>query len=293
MAAWHECRFLTCSVLPVRMACNCRCRFCFSRSSISSLAADAGDDFDLSPYFEYARERGAGRLVVTGGGEPLLKRERVLQIVRRGREWFPEIALFTNGTYLDAEYAGRLHDAGLSYLCYSRHHHEDGKNAELMGSSAPALELALAAAGSLPVRATCVMARGYVDSRDAVLRYVEALSRHGVREFTFKHTYVAYPRSVFAGTPEDRWAAEHHVDFDPFDGMGAVVAELPWGPKIRSLGELRVCYYWEPTPEWEKENGICRSLNLLSDGKVYASLEDAESLLFRLGSSEMPSLSTR
>jgi cyclic pyranopterin phosphate synthase len=273
------------------MACNCRCSFCFSRSSISALEADAGDRFDLSRYFDYSRQRGASRLVVTGGGEPLLKKERVLEIVRRGREWFSEIALFTNAAYLDAPYAGRLREAGLSYLCYSRHHWDDGTNRELMGRGAPDLDRALEAAGPLPVRATCVMAREYVDSRDGVLRYVETLSRRGVREFTFKHTYVAYPRSVFAGSPEDRWAAEHRVDFDPFEGLGEVVARLPWGPKIRRLGELRVCYYWEPTPEWEKENGLCRSLNLLSDGKVYASLEDEESFLFRLEPSSAPSLS--
>jgi pyruvate-formate lyase-activating enzyme len=289
MASWHECRFLTCSVLPVRMACNCRCAFCFSRSSVSALAADAAEDLDLGWYFDYSRERGASRLVVTGGGEPLLRQERVLEIVRRGREWFSEIALFTNAAFLDAAYAGRLRAAGLSYLCYSRHHYDDDTNRRLMGPGAPPLDRALAAAGPLPVRATCVMARGFVDSREQALRYVDALSRRGVREFTFKHTYVAYPRSVFAGTPEDRWAADHHVDFDPFAGEGGVAAQLPWGPKIRVLGELKVCYYWEPTPEWERENGICRSLNLLSDGSVYASLEDAASLLFRLGSSAPPS----
>lgn len=290
MADWKDCRFLTCSILPVRKACNCRCHFCFSSSSVSTLEAERGGDFDLSPYFDYSRERGARRLVITGGGEPLLKRERVLEIIRQGRKWFGEIALFTNGTFLDEDYSIRLRKAGLSYVCYSRHHYQDAANAALMGRSAPALERALSAAGPLPVRATCVMARGYIDTRDAVLRYVEALSERGVREFTFKHTYVAYPRSVFAGTPEDRWAAEHHVDFDPFDDMGVVTGQLPWGPKIRALGDLRVCYYWEPDPRWEKGNGICRSLNLLSDGKVYASLEDAESLLFQLGSSRAPSL---
>ncbi len=40
---WGECRFLTCSVLPVRVACNLHCPFCFSRSSISSLAQERLD----------------------------------------------------------------------------------------------------------------------------------------------------------------------------------------------------------------------------------------------------------
>jgi pyruvate-formate lyase-activating enzyme len=287
---WSKCAFLTCSVLPVRRACNCRCPFCFSRSSISALEGEFAGDLELDGYFAFARERGAARLVVTGGGEPLLRKEWVLRIVRAGREWFPEIALFTNASFLDPAYAAALAEAGLSYLCYSRHHYDDEVNRTLMGAGAPDLEAVLAAAGGVPIRATCVMARGFIDTRDAVFRYVEALARRGVRQFTFKHTYVAYPGSVFAASPEDRWAAEHRVDFDPFAGEGQVLASLPWGPCIRRLGDLQVCYYWEPTPAWEKEHRLCRSVNLLSDGKVYASLEEAASFLFQLGSSRPPSL---
>src|SRR5688572_23701148 len=123
--AWSRCRFLTCSVLPVRMACNCRCPFCFSRSSISTLERDVRGGLDLATYYRFAREHGATRLVVTGGGEPLLRKDRVLEIVRQGRDWFGEIALFTNGALLDAEYAADLRDSGLSYICYSRHHYDD------------------------------------------------------------------------------------------------------------------------------------------------------------------------
>src|SRR5262249_38163387 len=136
--------------------------------------------------------------------------------------------------------------------------------------------LEAAAAGPLRVRATCVMTRGFVDGRPAVRRYIEALRSFGVVEFTFKHTYVAYEQSVFRGTDEDGWARAHRVEFDPFEDEdedeGEVIGELPWGPRIRRLGELQVCYYHEPTPRWEREHGLCRSINLLSDGAVYASL---------------------
>ena len=74
---------------------------------------------------------------------------------------------------------------------------------------------------------------------------------------------------------------EHRVDFDPFAGQGEVVARLPWGPCVRRLKGVQVCYYHEPAPRWELEHRLCRSTNLLSDGSVYASLEDARSLLYR------------
>jgi cyclic pyranopterin phosphate synthase len=283
-ADWRGCRFMTCSVLPVRLACNCRCPFCFSKSSLSALRHDSADwnSLDLEYYFTYARERGASRLVITGGGEPLLRAEAVLDIVRRGKLFFEEIACFTNGSLLTRELAIQLADVGLSYLCYSRHEFDDARNRQLMGDAAPTLSGFFAAAGDLTVRAVCVMSKGHVDSERVVWQYIDTLSGFGVRQFTFKHTYVAYADSVFAAAAEDRWAADHRVAFDPFAGQGEIIGGLPWGPKIRRIGEFQVCYYHEPTPAWEKEHQICRSVNLLSDGTVFASLEDQSSRLFRL-----------
>ena len=284
VASWQDCRFLSCSVLPVRVACNCTCKFCFSKSSISALRRDLADwkRLDVAHYYRWARERGATRLVITGGGEPLLRKDDVLYLVALGRQYFDEIACFTNGTFLTRDYARQLAAAGLSYLCYSRHSEDDARNRALIGPTAPLLADFFAAAGDVRVRATCVMARGYIDGVEGVWRYVDAMRRFGVTELTFKHTYVAYEQSLFQGSRENRWAAEHQVELDPFRGMGTVVATLPWGPEIRRVDGLQVCYYHEPTPFWERSNGICRSANLLSDGSVYASLEDRRSLLYRL-----------
>ncbi len=284
---WENCRYLTCSVLPVRVACDCHCPFCFSKSSISALQHDGGDRnrLDLERYFQFAASRGASRLVITGGGEPLLRAEAVIDIICRGKLFFDEIACFTNGSRLTSELARNFAEARLSYLCFSRHHFDDRRNRNLMGKAAPALDRFFTACAGLTVRATCVMADGHIDSQRLVWRYIERLARFGVRQFTFKHTYVAYERSVFAGTDEDRWAADHRISFDPFAGQGEIIGKLPWGPVIRRIGELQVCYYHEPTPAWEQEHQLCRSVNLLSDGTVYASLEDRSSQLFRLSSS--------
>jgi cyclic pyranopterin phosphate synthase len=276
-------------VLPVRVACNLRCPFCFSKSSISALARERTDwkRLDVFGYYKFARDRGATRLVITGGGEPLLRPDDVLHLVREGRKCFDEIALFTNGTFLSRELAAQLREAGLSYVCWSRHAVDDDENRALMGEGAPSLENFVACAGALPIRATCVMARGHVDSTEAVWRYVRTLRDRGVREFTFKHTYVAYERSLFQNSAEDRWAREHQIEFDPFEGQGEVMSTLPWGPKIRRIASegVQVCHYREPTPAWELEHRTCRSSNLLSDGRIYASLEDEQSLLFRLSNS--------
>lgn len=280
---WAECRFATCSVLPVRLACNLRCKFCFSHSSVSALRQDRSNllDLDLESYFAASLTQGATRLVITGGGEPLLKPEVVVEIVRRGSRFFNEIACFTNGTYLTEKLAEDLSGAGLSYVCYSRHHDDDAVCRSLMGPRTPDLDEVLGSVGPLKVRATCVMARGYIDSRESVFRYIRKLRSYGVDEFTFKHTYVAYEASLFQ-SPQNEWAKEHQMEWDPFQGMGEVVAELPWGPQVRVIDGAKTCYYREPTPEWELQNRVCRSANLMSDGTVYASLEDRSSLLYRL-----------
>lgn len=284
--SWETCRYLTCSVLPVRMACDCRCPFCFSKSSISALRHErpGWGRLDLEHYFRFATARGATRLVITGGGEPLLRADAVLDVIRRGKPHFDEIACFTNGSHMTHELANDLAGAGLSYVCFSRHHFDERRNRDLMGDSAPTLDHFFAACQGLSVRATCVMTRGHIDRQRRVWQYIERLSRFGVRQFTFKHTYVAYERSVFADSTENGWAAEHRVAFDPFARQGKVIGELPWGPEIRRIGEFQVCYYHEPTPAWEQEHQLCRSVNLLSDGTVYASLEDQSSRLFRLSS---------
>ena len=291
---WHECRFLTCSVLPVRVACDLACAFCFSRSSLSALRHEPSvwRSLPVRDHFRWARSRGATRLVITGGGEPLLRADDALWLVDEGRAVFDEIALFTNGTHLTRDLARALASAGLSYLCWSRHHPDDEACRRLMGPGAPPLHQVLDAAQDLVVRATCVMARGFVDDTASAWRYIDALRPWGVRQFTFKHTYVAYPRSLFRDSPEDAWARAHQIDFDPFANEGAgestVLSTLPWGPvvrRIRRIEELDVCHYREPTPEWELSQRLCRSSNLLSDGSVYASLEDRRSLLHRLAPS--------
>jgi cyclic pyranopterin phosphate synthase len=271
-------------VLPVRVACNLRCPFCFSKSSVSALRHERASwrELDVDAYYTFAKERGSTRLVITGGGEPLLRPDDVVYLVERGRSYFDEVACFTNGTFLTRELAQRLHDAGLSYLCYSRHAADDEDNRRLMGDGAPRLADFIAAAGALKVRATCVMARGSVEDAAGVWAYIDALRPYGVREFTFKHTYVAYEGSLFQNSEQNEWAREHKVDFDPFEDEGSVAATLPWGPRIRRIRGVQTCYYHEPTPQWELTNRLCRSSNLLSNGSVFASLEDTSSLLFRL-----------
>ncbi|HEX3764659.1 MAG TPA: hypothetical protein VHW23_38455, partial [Kofleriaceae bacterium] len=138
-----------------------------------------------------------------------------------------------------------------------------------------------------------VLHQGGVETADDARRYIAELRRFGVTQFTFKHTYVAYERSLFRDSQHDAWCRDHQIEGDLFEGEGEVVSALPWGPRVRDIEGVRVCFYREPTPQWELQHRLCRSSNLLSDGSVHASLEDAQSLLFRLPGSRRPSLPVR
>lgn len=287
---WNNCKYLTCSVLPVFQACNCDCKFCFSKSSISTIRNEKSilDKTNFGEYYKWAKQHGAQRLVITGGGEPLLKPGVVLKLISEGSQYFDEITCFTNGTYITQDLSSELIDSGLNYLCYSRHHYDDKKNRELMGKSAPLLADFMANAGELIVRATCVMTKGFIDNKEEVWNYINTLSKFGVKQFTFKHTYETYESSVFKESKENKWVKMNKIDFDPFKNQGKLIKQLPWGPEIKEIEGFQVCYYYEPDPHWEKKNKICRSSNLLANGKVYASLEEKQSQLFQLSHSGMP-----
>lgn len=96
-----------------------------------------------------SRRRAATPLVITGGGEPLLRDDAVVDLVARGRNFFPEVACFTNGTGLTPGLARRLVLAGFSYHCYSRQLEDNGHCRRLMGATAPTLDAFISAAGGL------------------------------------------------------------------------------------------------------------------------------------------------
>jgi len=89
----------TISILPVKSGCQANCDFCFSTYSVSEdlekgLLADNTIDY----YLKLAKERGATRAVITGGGEPtLIDSNRLLEMVEQCASYFPKkVVMITN-----------------------------------------------------------------------------------------------------------------------------------------------------------------------------------------------------
>jgi len=64
---------------------------------------------------------------------------------------------------------------------------------------------------------------------------------------------------------------------------GVTIDCLPWGSLIYNINwkghHMKIAAYTEPSVYWERTNDICRSWNLMADGRCFISLEDSASIL--------------
>jgi len=290
------------SFLPVANACQARCAFCFSKSSISSDQRHARPEWSvIERWLDIALARGAERAVITGGGEPtLLSSQDLLNLVSRCSHRFDKVVMITNAYQMarapDAERVGRigaLHDAGLRVLAISRHHSDASINEQLMGLSTPTASVINTWRQcrdrwpQLRLRLICVLQKGGVDTAEEIGNYLSWASRQGVQEVCFKELYVSTSvESVYHDREANLWSRRNQVPLSLLtrfvEEHGFMIeATLPWGaPVYRGewLGApMRVAAYSEPSLYWERNRGIARSWNVLADGRCHVSLEDRAS----------------
>ena len=291
------------SLLPVATGCQAKCAFCFSHSSISHDQRQRS----LSPshirtLLAAAKQRGAERAVITGGGEPgLLPPHKLLEMISLCAAHYPRrVTLITNGYFLSSleepervQALRSLWDAGLSVLSVSRHGLDEENNAQIMKLRTRADELAHTVKNtsehSLRLRWVCVLQRGGVQDVSTLEKYLDWVVSTGASEICFKELYVSTSHeSVYHSSAYNQWSLENQVslslihDFAHAHGFAQVDA-LPWGSPIfdgKWRGHpLKIAAYTEPSVFWERTYGLARSWNVLADGIVYASLEDKQSQL--------------
>jgi MoaA/NifB/PqqE/SkfB family radical SAM enzyme len=287
------------SFLPVALACQAKCPFCFSKASVSSDQTPAKPDLErASAWLDRARTHGAERAVITGGGEPTLLAPALLQqLVAACASRFDKVVLITNGHTLavasepDQEgQLGALYDAGLRVLAISRHHFDAVQNERLMHLHTPVETLIRTWREShdrwpeLRLRFVSVLQVGGVQDDATVESYLSWATDQGVEEICFKELYVSTSaESVYHDRLANEWSRRHQVPLSLVthfaERQGFVVeGRLPWGAPIYRGGwrgkPLRVAAYTEPSLFWERTRGIARSWNVMADGRCHVSLED-------------------
>jgi hypothetical protein len=290
------------SFLPVALACQAKCPFCFSKASVSSDQAVAKPDWEkISMWLGRAQAHGAERAVITGGGEPTLLPAALLQqLVAACASRFDKVVLITNGHTLamasEADQVmrlGSLYDAGLRVLAISRHHFDAEQNERLMHLHTPVESLIRTWRENqyrwpeLRLRFISVLQEGGVEDDTTVENYLSWATNQGVEEICFKELYVSTSaESVYHDRSVNDWSRHHQVSLslviDFAERQGFVVeSRLPWGAPVyrgKWLGRpLRVAAYTEPSLFWERTQGIARSWNVMADGRCHVSLEDRAS----------------
>jgi len=293
---WRDVKPRSFSVLPVTSACQARCAFCFSHSSVSEdqphgrLPLARVEEMSVR-----AADLGAERFVITGGGEPtLLAHDAMLEIIRAGARHFAKTVLITNGHTLgnaaDEDRLRMLHEyreAGLTVLSVSRH--DADRNSAIMGVDTHSERIAesMRHVEGLTLRWVCVLQKAGVADETRLRHYLDWVADTGAEEVCFKELYVATSReSLYSLTEYNQWSRGQQVPMSLvlrfLEHQGAErLTELPWGAPIYALpwkGKcLRIAVYTEPSVYWERSHGVCRSWNLMSDGTCFANLETAES----------------
>lgn len=289
------------SILPIAKSCQAKCDFCFSHSSVSEdqLQGNFLDQFEIG--CRKAKEKGAERLVITGGGEPtMLAHAKLLKLMALGKQYFKKMTMITNGytignapTSAAVQILRDYQDNGLTTLSVSRHSAYD--NAKIMhletNSRLIALYLSLHRNQfpTLDMRWVCVLQKQGVHDEKSLVEYLDWVVETEVKEICFKELYVvAMSESVYSDSKYNKWCAENQVSMSMLTNFlkwnnAKQVDKLPWGSPIVMLKwqgvELKIAVYTEPSVYWERTHGICRSWNLMADGTCYANLETKDSLI--------------
>ena len=296
---WDQLSPRTVSVLPIAMACQASCKFCFSKASASSDFEGRISDWDkITSVLKSAKDAGAERAVISGGGEPtLLKRDQLVRLVGECASQFNKVVLITNGHLFGKmpkekrlEALSGLDQAGLSVLAISRHHHDVKQNAQIMGLDTKTEEVINTLRAhkdsfkNLSPRFICVLQDEGIANVEDIENYLSWSAGQGVTQINFKELYVSTSNeSAFSDLAANDYSAKHQVPLKIVHDFALKhawekVAQLPWGAPIYK-GEwdgkvMQIAAYTEPSVYWERTNGVARSWNLMSDGTTLASLED-------------------
>lgn len=292
------------SILPVKSGCQANCDFCFSTYSVSEdLEQGLLKNDSIDYYLKLAKERGASRAVITGGGEPtLIAHEKLLEMIAQSASYFPQKVVLITNTHNYAiqkpheilETLMELEEHGLTDLSISRHHYDDVENEKIMKLHTPIetiLKVKNSAKLKLNIRLISVLQEGGVDSKEEIENYLNWAGSFGVEQVCFKELYVSTSsESYYHKYSANDFSYEHQVplrlvlEFCQEHGFEKV-GELPWGaPLYKGLfngNSFTIAVYTEPSLYWELVNGLSRSWNIMSNGECLASLEDKNSFIER------------
>jgi molybdenum cofactor biosynthesis enzyme MoaA len=278
-------RIQTFSIVTGSEACNARCPFC-----ISKMTPPLGVRLQ-EPEVNWRNFRIACRLamrcdvttiMLTGKGEPSLFPEQITKYLQVLSEFqFPIAELQSNGIALVDQpdlYAGHLrtwYDLGLTTIAISIAHYAPEKNRQVYLPhrkhyiDLPVL-IRLIHDQGLSVRLACILANGFIDSRQALQELIGFAQQHRAEQLTIRP--VNLPASSRNQEAHD-WANRHSLlpsqlnDVSEFlEQKGKLLMTLIHGAQVYDVGGQNVCLTDSLTIE--ARSGDLRQLIFFPDGHL-------------------------
>jgi len=141
-----------------------------------------------------------------------------------------------------------------------------------------------------------VLQKGAIDTEEKVAAYIRWAMQKGIKQICFKELYVSSSNeSMFYEQSANEWSYKNQVPLKLLVNMAKknawpTVLTLPWGSPVYEVKSeaytgcsVQVAAYTEPSVSWEMQNKLCRSWNLMADGRCYASLETHDSQVLAEG----------
>lgn len=286
------------SILPISIGCQAKCSFCFSKYSVSTDIEKQKLDFDLiNNILIKSKNSGVIRAVITGGGEPtMLKNNDLINLIKLMSSHFKSLLMITNSykyTLMSKEdiylKLKELKSNGLTRLGISRHHYNLEINTKLMNlkiETEKILEVYRDCENQdeLPkLRLICVIQKDGVSTKKDVKKYIKWGEKYKVKEFCFKELYVSSTNeSEYSSYENNDLAYNNQIPLKTVidsckEKKLKIKDVLPWGAPVYGNDKISVACYTEPSIGWELNNNLCRSWNIMSNGKCLASLEHLDS----------------
>lgn len=253
-------RIQTFSILAGSEACNARCPFCISKMT-PPLGVQLKEPIVNWRNFKIACRLalrcGVTTAMFTGKGEPTLFPELITKFLHALSEFqFPMIELQTNGILFAEraeEYSTHLdtwHDLGMTTIAISIVHYLPEKNRLVyLPHKKEYIDLPLLIQmlhdHRLSVRLACVMANGFIASREDLQDLVSFAREHQVEQLTIRP--VNRPASS-RNEEAYNWTSQHYLPPEQLDGVrqflevnGALLMTLVHGARVYDLKGQNVC----------------------------------------------------
>jgi molybdenum cofactor biosynthesis enzyme MoaA len=249
----------TFSILCGSEACNARCPFCISKMTppfgVTLQEPEVNwRNFEIACRF--AQQSGATTVMLTGKGEPTLFPEQITKyLVALKKFSFPFIEMQTNGIMMAEKsdiYLSHLRDwynLGMTTIALSIVHYDAEKNREVYLPykksyiDLPKLTEFLRAYFSL--RFTCILANGFIDSREKLRELIAFTKENHVGQLTL--TPVNKPEAGENQTVWD-WTHAHHLTKEQLNDIteyvrvrGTKLMHLAHGAEVFDVEGQNVC----------------------------------------------------